>query len=154
MDIELQHYKPSIVRRYSYDAIKFYREKDILLVVFPNDIRKMIVEIPFINFLHSLKGDFRGKYSFDKYPPKITRIITPEKRLAVLKRQNYYCNICGAQLKNRQQPGLPGWLAHIDHVHPFSLRHVYFRGMEYINELDNLQALCGDCNMAKGTNLG
>jgi len=145
---------PRLIRKYKYKTCYFFREKDILKIIFPNEVKKIIIEIPFQSFKHALRCDFGDKNKFIKNPKKVIRVITREQRLEILKRQNYYCNICGSQLKNGPGIGLPGWLAHIDHIHPFSMRHTYLYGEENINETQNLQALCSDCNLSKGARMG
>lgn len=79
----------------------------------------------------------------------IQRIITREKRFAILKRQKWRCNNCNRQLKYNLESEWQGEVAHIDHIYPFSDRLNYFNGCENINELANLQALCPNCNLTK-----
>jgi len=85
----------------------------------------------------------RGRISFTPMGPynlerasKYTRSIRPSWRPIILERHGYRCaNLaCRADLR-RLQP-------HIDHIIPFSKG-----GM---TTLENLQALCGPCNLAKG----
>jgi len=79
----------------------------------------------------------------------IGRVITPQQRYEVLKRQTWKCNICTTQLKYKKTSPWEGETAHIDHIHPYSKRDSYPNGKENINELENLQALCPKCNLSK-----
>jgi len=81
------------------------------------------------------------------------RLIKPKQRYQILKRQKWKCNTCACKLKFSKDSDWDGEIAHIDHIHPFALRHTYPRGQAKINELSNLQALCPDCNLSKGTNI-
>jgi len=80
---------------------------------------------------------------------KVSRIIKPKQRYAVLKRQGWKCNECAEVLKYNKRSGWEGEVAHIDHIHPFSKRETYPNGIENINEDCNLQALCPKCNKIK-----
>lgn len=79
-----------------------------------------------------------------------SRYISKEERYAILKRQKWKCNFCHCQLKYSSESSWQGEVAHIDHIHPWSLRHTYPKGEMFINELANLQALCPSCNLKKG----
>ena len=64
------------------------------------------------------------------------RIKIPDSvRRQVLERDNYTCQLCGA---NRDRDGA---LLHIDHINAVN------KGGG--NELSNLQILCQDCNVGK-----
>jgi hypothetical protein len=63
-----------------------------------------------------------------------TRSIPPAWRQALLEKHAFKCAICGCDL--RSSP------AHIDHIVPFS------KGGATV--LQNLQPLCGPCNLSKG----
>lgn len=77
------------------------------------------------------------------------RTISREQRYEVLKRQKWNCNQCGEKLKFSIQNKWEAEVAHIDHIHPYSKRYSYKNGVENINELPNLQALCPKCNKSK-----
>ena len=81
------------------------------------------------------------------------RYIEQEKRFYVLKRQKWRCNICNTHLKYDKNSEWDGEVAHIDHIFPYSLRKYYINGIENINEIDNLQALCPKCNLGKHNKL-
>lgn len=86
-------------------------------------------------------------------PKPITRIITKKQRMIVLARQKFLCNNCGCGIRPAFYDDDDRKIAHIDHIHPFALRESYPKGEEFINETENLQALCIDCNLKKGTRL-
>lgn len=75
-----------------------------------------------------------------------TRVITKEMRYLILKEQKWNCNLCGNRLKYSKDSQWKGRIAHVDHIHPFAKRHTY-KG--HINERENLQALCPECNLKK-----
>ncbi len=79
----------------------------------------------------------------------ISRVITKKDRYEVLKRQRWACNICHCKLKYNKNSDWDGEIAHIDHIHPYSKRYSYSKGFQFINELENLQALCPQCNLSK-----
>lgn len=69
----------------------------------------------------------------------------PRFRRAVLLRDNFTCQKCGARPVFKtgdgiEHPSLGG--LHVDHIHPYS------KGGR--TELDNLQVLCARCNLRKG----
>ncbi len=66
-----------------------------------------------------------------RYPPTVMRYI-------VLKRDNYKCRLCGSSPATN-----PGVNLHVDHIKPWS------KGGETVEE--NLQTLCEDCNLGKGS---
>jgi 5-methylcytosine-specific restriction endonuclease McrA len=78
-----------------------------------------------------------------------SRVINKKDRYEILKRQNWRCNQCGCALKYNKGSKWGGEIAHIDHIFPYSKRKTYPRGIENINELSNLQALCPNCNLSK-----
>lgn len=80
---------------------------------------------------------------------KEKRYISKEKRYAILKRQKWKCNQCFTTLKYSIESNWKGEIAHIDHIHPYSKRQTYPNGVNNINELSNLQALCPKCNKEK-----
>lgn len=63
-----------------------------------------------------------------------TRSIQPSVRAELLRQYNYRCALCGEDLRKIKH--------HIDHIKPFS------KGGTSNHE--NLQPLCGSCNLAKG----
>lgn len=83
----------------------------------------------------------------------IKRVILKQNRFNTLCRQYWRCNICAIKLKFSINSLKEGEVAHIDHIHPFSKRWSYYKGFQYINEPDNLQALCPTCNFKKGKNI-
>lgn len=78
------------------------------------------------------------------------RVITPQQRYEVLKRQNWKCNFCHTSLKYSKRNSWEAEVAHIDHIHPYSDAINYKNGIMNINETNNLQALCPKCNLTKG----
>lgn len=60
--------------------------------------------------------------------------LSGKKRLDVLERDDYRCQMCGAKVED-------GVKLHIDHIIPVS------KGGS--NDMDNLQVLCHKCNLAK-----
>ena len=79
----------------------------------------------------------------------VPRIVTQSQRYKVLDRQNWKCNICHCRLKYSIQHKFEAKVGHIDHIHPFSKRDSYPNGRCNINEDNNLQGLCPDCNLKK-----
>lgn len=82
----------------------------------------------------------------DKHKSKPTRYISKQVRYVILKRQNWRCNSCGKHLKYSNHHKFGEDVAHIDHIHPFADWQTYDGD---INEINNLQALCGECNSKK-----
>lgn len=78
------------------------------------------------------------------------RYVSREERYGVLKRQGWCCNVCGCKLKYSKEQLWVGEVAHIDHIHPYSKRESYPKGVGSINESLNLQAFCPSCNLSKG----
>ena len=74
------------------------------------------------------------------------RYISKTIRYEVLKRQKFLCNNCGEHLKYSKKHKYGNVVAHIDHIHPFSEWESYDG---YVNEINNLQALCRKCNLEK-----
>ena len=60
--------------------------------------------------------------------------VGPKKRVQVLARDNYTCQMCGASRND-------GAVLEIDHIHPVSKGGT--------NDISNLQVLCRDCNAGK-----
>ena len=120
--------------------------------MFPGEDFMMVIEMPFENFRQAIMG----KYNYDPKektwnPPlkNSFRLVKPKQRIEVLDRQQWLCNSCGCKLKvSKMQPGKEE-VAHIDHIHSFADRETYSKGKEFINETENLQALCKTCNMMK-----
>ena len=79
----------------------------------------------------------------------VARIISSYTRYEILKRQQWKCNQCNVQLKYKQENAWEGQVAHIDHIYPYSKRNTYYNGKLKINEINNLQALCRECNLKK-----
>jgi len=80
---------------------------------------------------------------------EISRKIPKDKRYKVLKRQKWRCNVCNKKLKFSKDSDWEGEIAHMDHIHPYTKRWSYPNGIENINELDNIQALCPKHNKEK-----
>ena len=167
----LRKYYPPYTRL-EFDTFKIvpHENKQIIEVIFPSSNRKnnsFIIEIPIKNFFVAfdawlgsldlempyLKEDFKiDRFFIAKHPDtgkKVFRLVTRKQRIEILERQDYNCNNCGCDISNRPDEGGYTKLAYIDHIHPYALRHLYPNGPEMINESENLQALCYDCNMAK-----
>lgn len=87
----------------------------------------------------------------DRQQLEISRTITKDMRYKVLKRQKWKCNLCNCTLKWNKDSDWSGKVGHIDHIHPYSKRDSYINGIEKINELSNLQALCETCNLKKSS---
>jgi len=81
----------------------------------------------------------------------IKRLVTVRERYEVLKRQKWRCNICNVGLRFSKKSKWKGEIAHIDYIPPYSKRKSYLNGEERINEIENLQALCPNCNFRKGS---
>lgn len=77
------------------------------------------------------------------------RIIPNSLRYNICKRQNWKCNNCGIDLSFSKNHKYSDNVAQIDHIHPFCKYLTYWKGAEHINDPDNLQALCKECNRLK-----
>lgn len=66
-------------------------------------------------------------------------------RYKILKRQNFRCAHCGKKLKYNINSQFGEEVAHIDHIQAVSKPDG-----SYLGRLDNLQALCPECNIKKG----
>lgn len=106
--------------------------------------------------LHSIPYEIRGEEKDICYfsipleadtEEHLSRVITSGMRYRILKRQHWRCNCCYELLKFSRKSKFGAVVAHIDHIHPYSLRETYIHGSENINELSNLQALCPKCNL-------
>jgi len=75
-----------------------------------------------------------------------TRFISKRKRYKVMKRQGWTCNICGAPIRFDKNSSYHGEVGHIDHIYPYSKRHLYDGD---INWIGNLEGLCFSCNSKK-----
>jgi|TARA_R100000093_G_C1942977_1_gene72990 5-methylcytosine-specific restriction endonuclease McrA len=80
----------------------------------------------------------------------ITRNIPAQLRYKILKAQKWRCNLCNTKLKLNKSNPWEADVAHIDHIHPYSKRESYPKGFQFINERENLQGLCRNCNLNKG----
>lgn len=85
----------------------------------------------------------------NKNKETITRSFPRRYRYKILERQEWVCNMCGCKLQYSKRHSFGYPVAHIDHVHPFSRKETYVNGEENINEIENLQALCPECNLTK-----
>ena len=112
-------------------------------------------DIPSLNFevLLFKKFNFIPSANSKAHIDGVYRVVSPQKRIEILDRQQWQCNNCGCRLKASRKDPTAGELAHIDHIHPYALRASYPKGPEQINEDENLQALCYKCNISKNTNL-
>lgn len=120
--------------------------KDIYLRFSPELLEKFQNHAPNVYF--AVKDYNKDEDPFEEFCD-ISRLVTKEQRYEVLKRQNWKCNICFVSLKYNSQSKWEGKVAHIDHVFPYSKRFEYPKGANKINEDDNLQGLCADCNKTK-----
>ena len=85
--------------------------------------------------LYCFEEDYQEYWVKKETKPKRKRTHIPKgMRKEVFKRDNYTCVQCGAKKED-------GATLHVDHIIPVS------RGGT--DELDNLQTLCGDCNLNK-----
>jgi 5-methylcytosine-specific restriction endonuclease McrA len=92
----------------------------------------------YITFYFSLTGGYRIVPDFSQPVSKErSRNIPLKVRLAVLKRDNYRCVLCGRSPATHRNISL-----HLDH------KHAYANGGKTTQE--NLQTLCEDCNWGKG----
>lgn len=80
------------------------------------------------------------------------RVITPKMRYVICAEQRWRCNVCFAKIKYSGDKTFEAETAHIDHIHPFADANSYINGSDNIDERNNLQALCGTCNLKKGRN--
>ena len=71
--------------------------------------------------------------------------IKPKIRFQVLERDGHRCQSCGRDNKQTE--------LHVDHIIP--VKHCIEMGMpkNIINSKQNLQTLCDECNLGKGSNL-
>jgi len=102
--------------------------------------------------IHYVKCEVLSEKWEEDLPEKkdITRrVITGELRYEIIKKQGWRCNLCGERLKFSENSSWKGKKCHIDHIHPFSKRNTYREGSSKINEIQNLQALCVECNLKK-----
>jgi len=144
-------------------------------IIYPKNGENLVIEMPLVKFLESIRADLKSlnieipiidyeDYNADiltkpykspePYASRICRLVTPGDRIIVLDRQDYKCNNCGCEISDY----ISDWendknvkVAHIDHIHPYVFRASYPNGPEKINELENLQGLCSDCNLKKHT---
>lgn len=85
---------------------------------------------------------FSGKECAEDYAKSLLcnqrkrKPLKPSLRYAVLERDGFRCRACGFSASE-------GATLHVDHIHPLS------KGGS--NHVDNLQALCADCNLGKGS---
>lgn len=124
---------------------------DIILLNNPK-LRNKLNIIP-----HNLKVSIRKKEELElelsileEETKKVFRIVDKKTRYKVLNRQKWLCNSCHCKLKFSKDSNWDGEVAHIDHIHPFSKKHLYVNGAQNINEESNLQGLCPKCNLLKG----
>jgi 5-methylcytosine-specific restriction endonuclease McrA len=73
------------------------------------------------------------------------KAIPPKRRLKVLQRDNYTCQICGKS--PAKYPELE-----IDAVRKLEIDHVQPHSKKGSDDTDNLQTLCMLCNRGKGNN--
>ena len=114
------------------------------------DIIRWLIEYGKEQFWEKIQEDIPKAEKKIQERENIFRIITYEQRYDILKRQKWRCNQCGTRLKYKSNSQFGKEVAHIDHIFPFSDRKNYPNGIENINELSNLQALCPNCNLKKG----
>ena len=86
-------------------------------------------------------SDFVAAYNyameeFQSKSPRKRKSISASLRFDVFKRDKYTCQICGRSKKD-------GAVLHVDHIRPVA------RGGT--NDKANLQTLCAECNLGKGT---
>ena len=87
-------------------------------------------------YIIGLKNNIYNTFGDEKEDEKQenVRTISGKTRLDVFERDDYRCQMCGRTVDD-------GIKLHIDHIVPFS------KGGS--NEMDNLQVLCHECNLAK-----
>lgn len=87
-------------------------------------------------YIIGLKNNIYNTFGDDDEDEKqeTVRTISGKTRLDVFERDDYRCQMCGRTVDD-------GIKLHIDHIVPFS------KGGS--NEMDNLQVLCHECNLAK-----
>ena len=90
-------------------------------------------------YIIGLKNNIYNKYGeVDVNKIENVRRISGKTRLDVFERDDYRCQMCGRTVDD-------GIKLHIDHIIPFS------KGGS--NEIDNLQVLCHECNLAKNNRM-
>ncbi len=121
-----------------------------LLRELKEDIIKLTVERDkYFRLYNNINGEKEPK-QYQSFQLMQERVISKDIRYHVLKRQKWRCNSCSQVLKMNKNSGWDGEVGHIDHIHPFADRATYPKGPSYINEADNLQGLCPQCNLKKG----
>lgn len=99
--------------------------------------------VAFVN-QESNKSTTNKEFEQEKKKKSIVSVVQPEQsrsiswrqRFLVMRRDDFKCRCCG------NSPALsPGLVLHVDHIHPWS------KGGS--TTLDNLQALCEQCNIGK-----
>jgi len=103
-----------------------------VVIFFVSNKQELLTE-PIINSLELIRKQRIKKLFITKPKPKKRTILGKSLRHEVFKKCNYKCVECGATKETTQ--------LHVDHIIPVS--------RDGSDELDNLQILCIDCNLAK-----
>ncbi len=86
-------------------------------------------------YIIGLKNNIYNSFGDEKdEKAEVVRTISGKTRLDVFERDGYRCQMCGRTVED-------GIKLHIDHIIPFSKGGT--------SDMDNLQVLCHECNLAK-----
>lgn len=132
----------NIINKQNFSDISYFKDMDhpstyFYLISWGANKYKCILEAMerenfYFPFSSTLKNDDNLNYDKKQEREKLTAGL----RYDILKRDNYKCQICG----RTQADGIK---LHVDHIIPIA------KGGKTVPE--NLQTLCQDCNLGKGT---
>lgn len=109
-----------------------FLDKKLSLILNANNI---FDEVSTNQYIIGLKNNIYNNFrEEDDERMDTIRTITGKTRLDVFERDDYKCQMCGRTVED-------GVKLHIDHIIPYS------KGGS--NDMDNLQVLCHECNLAK-----
>lgn len=100
-----------------------------------NNTNNIFDKVSTNQYIIGLKNNIYNNFGEeDDDKTELVRTISGKTRLDVFERDDYRCQMCGRTVED-------GIKLHIDHIVPFS------KGGS--NDMDNLQVLCHECNLAK-----
>lgn len=100
-----------------------------------NNTNNIFDKVSTNQYIIGLKNNIYNNFGEEDDDKKeLVRTISGKTRLDVFERDDYRCQMCGRTVED-------GIKLHIDHIVPFS------KGGS--NDMDNLQVLCHECNLAK-----